>query len=162
MKKPKISIICALAENRAIGRNNQLLWHISEDLRHFKTLTQGHVIMMGQKTYESIGKPLPNRVTLVLSNDETFAPEGVEVVRSLEEALDRAGELEKEEMFICGGGMVYRQTIDLADKLYLTVVKTSCEADTFFPEYDRFTKIVSTREGSEGKYCYTFIELEKE
>lgn len=162
MKKPKISIICALAENRAIGRNNQLLWHISEDLRHFKTLTQGHVIIMGQKTYESIGKPLPNRVTLVLSNDETFAPEGVEVVRSLEEALDRAGELEKEEMFICGGGMVYRQTIDLADKLYLTVVKTSCEADTFFPEYDRFTKIVSTREGSEGKYCYTFIELEKE
>jgi dihydrofolate reductase len=162
MYNPKISIICAIAENRAIGKNNQLLWHIPEDFKHFKETTSGHVIVMGQKTYESIGKPLPNRTTIVLSNDPEFNIEGVVIARTFEEVFQKARELEKEEVFICGGGSVYAQTIDQADKLYLTVVEGNLEADTFFPEYAQFTKIISERKSSDENFKYTFLELEKE
>jgi dihydrofolate reductase len=162
MNNPKISIICAIAENRAIGKNNQLLWHIPEDFKHFKDITSGHVIVMGQKTYESIGKPLPNRTTIVLSNDANLNIEGVVMARTFDEVFAKARELEKEEVFICGGGSVYAQTIDMADKLYLTIVKTNPEADTFFPEYSEFTKIVSQRESSDENFKYKFVELERE
>ncbi|EKD46495.1 MAG: hypothetical protein ACD_67C00215G0006 [uncultured bacterium] len=161
MKKPKISIICAIAENRAIGKNNQLLWHIKEDFKHFKDKTLGHVIVMGQKTYESIGKPLPNRTTIVLSNDPSVNIEGVIMARTFDEVFEKARELEENEVFICGGGSVYAQTIDKADKLYLTVIEGDFEADVFFPEYDAFTKIISERESSEGDFKYKFLELEK-
>lgn len=161
MYNPKISIICAIAENRAIGKNNDLLWHIPEDFKHFKEKTMGHVIMMGQKTYESIGKPLPNRTTIVLSNDENFKVEGVIVVRTFDEVFAKAKEIEKEEIFICGGASVYAQTIDLADKLYLTVVKGDFEADVFFPEYEQFKKVISQRKSSDDKFEYTFLELER-
>lgn len=161
MYNPKISIICAIAENRAIGKNNQLLWHIPEDFKHFKEKTSGHVIVMGQKTFESIGKPLPNRTTIVLSNDESFDVDGVIVARTFEEVFARARKIEKEEVFICGGGSVYAQTIDLADKLYLTVVKGDLDADTFFPEYGEFTKVVSERKSHDGNFEYSFLELER-
>lgn len=161
MYNPKISIICAIAENRAIGKNNDLLWHIPEDFKHFKEKTLGHVIVMGQKTYESIGKPLPNRTTIVLSNDPTVNIEGVIMARTFDEVFAKAREIEKEEIFICGGGSVYAQTIDMADKLYLTVVKGDFEADTFFPEYLQFTKVVSKKESSDDNFEYTFLELEK-
>jgi len=161
MYNPKISIICAIAENRAIGKNNDLLWHIPEDFKHFKEKTSGHVIVMGQKTFESIGKPLPNRTTIVLSNDPVFNTEGVIVARTFEEVFERARELEKEEVFICGGGSVYAQTIEMVDKLYLTVVKGDFEADVFFPEYSEFTKIVSERKSSDENFEYSFLELER-
>lgn len=161
MYNPKISLICAIAENRAIGKNNQLLWHIPEDFKHFKNITSGHTILMGQKTYESIGKPLPNRTTIVLTNNPDFKEEGVIVVSSLEEAFEKARELEKEEVFVCGGGSVYAQTIGLADKLYLTVVEGNMEADTFFPEYGEFKNVVSERKGSDENFNYTFLELTK-
>ncbi len=161
MNNPKISLICAIAENRAIGKNNQLLWHIPEDFKYFKEKTIGHVIIMGQKTYESIGKPLPNRTTVVLSNDQNFNEDGVVLARTFEEVFQKARELEKDEVFICGGGSVYAQTIDLADKLYLTVVEGNFEADVFFPEYEEFTKIVSQRKSSDENFKYTFLELEK-
>lgn len=161
MNNPKISIICAIAENRAIGKDNQLLWHIPEDFKHFKEKTIGHAIVMGQKTFESIGKPLPNRTTIVLSNDLSCNIEGVIMARTFEEVFAKAREIEKEEIFICGGGSIYAQTIDLADKLYLTVVKGDFEADTFFPEYSEFKKIVSERKSSDENFEYTFLELEK-
>lgn len=161
MNKPKISIICAIAENRAIGKNNQLLWHIPEDFKFFKEKTTGHVIVMGQKTYESIGKPLPNRTTIVLSNDPAFKAEGVIIVRTFDEVFQKAREIEKEELFICGGGSVYAQTIGVADKLYLTVIQGDFEADVFFPKYDEFTKIVSERKSGDENFKYTFLELEK-
>ncbi len=116
---------------------------------------------MGQKTYESIGKPLPNRTTVVLSNDQNFNEDGVVLARTFEEVFQKARELEKDEVFICGGGSVYAQTIDLADKLYLTVVEGNFEADVFFPEYEEFTKIVSQRKSSDENFKYTFLELEK-
>lgn len=161
MHNPKISIICAIAENRAIGKNNQLLWHIPEDFKHFKNITSGHAILMGQKTYESIGKPLPNRTTIVLTNDPEFKVDGVVVAKTLDEAFEKAREIEKEEVFICGGGSVYAQTIGLADKLYLTVVEGNMEADTFFPEYGEFKNVVSERKGSDENFNYTFLELTK-
>ncbi|NTW27024.1 MAG: dihydrofolate reductase [Candidatus Moranbacteria bacterium] len=161
MNNPKISIICAIAENRAIGKNNDLLWHIKEDFKFFKEKTTGHVIVMGQKTFESIGKPLPNRTTIVLSNDPTFNVEGVIVARTFDEVFVKAREIEKEEVFICGGGSVYAQTIGMADKLYLTVVKGDFDADVFFPEYGEFTKVVSERKSSDENFKYSFLELER-
>jgi len=162
MNKPIISIIVALAEkNRAIGKNNKLLWHISEDLKRFKNLTAGHAIIMGQKTYESIGHPLPNRTNIVISNDLKFNPSGVLVARSIEESVAKAQAIEKEEIFICGGGIIYKQFLPLADKLYLTLVEGDFEGDVFFPEYTEFKKVVSEIQSSEGEYKYKFVELVK-
>lgn len=161
MKKPIFSIICAIAQNRAIGKNNQLLWHIKKDFQFFKQKTLGHVLLMGQKTYESIGFPLPGRTTVVVSNDLSFNPEGVFLARTLEEGIAKAKELEKEEVFICGGGSIYAQTIGLADKLYLTVVQKDFEADTFFPDYSEFTNVVSEKDDEEGEFKLKFLELTK-
>ena len=161
MNNPKISLICAIAENRAIGKNNQLLWHIPEDFKFFKAKTMGHVIVMGQKTFESIGKPLPNRITIVLSNDPACNIEGVIMARTFEEVFQKAREIEKEEVFICGGGSVYAQTIGMANKLYLTVVEGDFDGDVFFPPYEEFAKIVSKRKSDDENFKYTFLELEK-
>ena len=158
-----MSIICAIAQNRAIGKNNQLLWHIKKDFQHFKEKTLGHVMLMGQRTYESIGKPLPGRTTVVVSSDPDFNPvgENVHVRRTLEEGIAMAKELEKEEIFICGGGSVYAQTIGMVDKLYLTIVEQDFEADTFFPEYSEFKNVVSEKEDEEGDFKFRFVELTK-
>ena len=158
-----MSIICAIAQNRAIGKNNQLLWHIKKDFQHFKEKTLGHVMLMGQRTYESIGKPLPGRTTVVVSSDPDFNPvgENVHVCRTLEDGIVKAKEVEKEEIFICGGGSVYAQTIGMVDKLYLTIVEQDFEADTFFPEYSEFKNVVSEKEDEEGDFKFRFVELTK-
>ena len=161
MNNPKISIICAIGENRAIGKDNQLLWHIKEDFKHFKETTLGHVIVMGQKTYESIGKPLPNRTTIVITNSPDFKEDGVIIARTFDEGFEKAREIEKEEVFICGGGSVYSQTIGMADKLYLTVVKENFEADTFFPDYSDFKNVINKRESNDENFKFTFLELTK-
>lgn len=143
-ENPIISIIVATSLNNAIGRNNQLLWHISEDLKYFKKVTSGHTIIMGRKTWESIGRPLPNRRNIVISRSQK-AIEGAEVYSSLEEALKAArskevankNKLSNEEIFIIGGGQIYKQALPIADKLYLTIVnKTIEDADTYFPDID--------------------------
>lgn len=159
----RISMISAIAKkNRAIGKNNALLWHIPEDFQHFKELTSGHAIIMGENTYKSIGRPLPNRTNIVLSQTPDFAPEGCIVVRSIEESLDVAKQFEAEEIFICGGASIYKQFISLADRLYLTLVEGDYDADTFFPEYPEFTKEMEREEKNNGKYAFTFVTLEKE
>jgi len=157
----KISMISAIAENRAIGKNNQLLWHIPEDFKHFKEITTGHAMIMGQKTFESIGKPLPNRTSIVITNDPNFKAEGVIICYSIPEALKKAKEVEKDEVFVIGGGSIYKQFIDLVDKLYLTIVEGNFEADTFFPDYSQFTKVKETGKGEDEKYKFKFLELEK-
>ncbi|KKQ45408.1 MAG: Dihydrofolate reductase [Candidatus Moranbacteria bacterium GW2011_GWC2_37_8] len=162
MNNPKISIICAIAENRAIGKNNQLLWHIPEDFKHFKNITSGHVILMGKKTFESIGKPLPNRANIVITRDTNFSAEGIIVANSVEEAINKAKEIEKEEVFIIGGGQIYQQAMNMADKLYLTVVEGIFDADTFFPDYSEFKNVVSERKSSDENFKYIFLELIKE
>lgn len=162
MSNPRISLIAALArKDRAIGFQNALLWYIPEDFRHFKETTSGHAIIMGENTYRSIGRPLPNRKNIILSQDPAFAPPGCVVVRSLEEALAQARIVEPEEVFICGGASVYRQFLPLADRLYLTLVEGEYEADTFFPDYVAFHREISRRESGDGSYRYSFVMLEK-
>ncbi|MFA6553245.1 MAG: dihydrofolate reductase [Patescibacteria group bacterium] len=161
MHKPIISIIVAVSENRAIGRNNGLLWDIPEDMENFRSVTRGHAVIMGQKTYESIGRPLPQRTNIVLTQDPNFHPAGCVMARSIDEAIAAAKKHEQEEIFFIGGGMVYKQSLPLADRLYITVVKGDFEADTFFPDYSMFTKVVSQRESHDDKHAYTFFVLEK-
>jgi len=128
-----LSIIVAIAKNNAIGKDNQLLWHISEDLKYFKRITSGHTVIMGWMTFHSIGKPLPNRTNIVISDfPETIA--GVTVVTSLAAALQHVAT--DEEAFVIGGGITYREALPLAQKLYITYVDANYEADTFFPEID--------------------------
>jgi dihydrofolate reductase len=141
MKQPIVSIIVAIQQkDRGIGRGNDLLFKISEDQKRFKLLTTGHVIIMGRKTFESIGRPLPNRTSIVITRNEEWRHEGVLAVQSLAEAVQKARELEQEEIFIIGGSEVYAQALPFADRLYLTVVEGNEEADTFFPPYEMFTK----------------------
>ena len=162
MNQPRISLIAALAkQDRAIGFENALLWHIPEDFRYFKETTSGHVVIMGENTYRSIGRPLPNRTNIILSLDPDFLPEGCVVVHSIEEALERARAVESEEIFLCGGASVYRQFLPIADRLYLTLVEGSYEADTFFPEYSEFSRQISQESAENGTYRFTFVILEK-
>lgn len=126
-----ISLIVAAAENQVIGKDNALLWHLSADLKRFKALTTGHPVIMGRKTFESIGKPLPNRKNIVISRSLP-AIEGCEVVASVGDAL--AAVTPGADAFIIGGGSVYEALWHVADRLYLTVVKTELEGDTFIPE----------------------------
>jgi len=129
-----ISIIVAMDGNRVIGKNNQLPWHISDDLKNFKKLTSGNTIIMGRKTFESIGKPLPNRINIVVS---TSMPEtkGVVVCRSVPEAVANA-KMHGKDIFIIGGSQIFEQTISLADKMYISHVKKNYAGDVFFPEFE--------------------------
>ena len=128
-----LSIIVAMAENRAIGRNGDLIWHNSRDLRQFKKITTGHTVIMGYKTYLSLPnhKALPNRRNIILSSRLDEAPEGFELADSIKTALDMVKD--EEEVFIMGGGMVYEQFLPLVDRLYLTRIGKCFEADTYFP-----------------------------
>ena len=128
-----LSIIVAVAENGVIGDKNTLLWHISEDLKHFKALTTGHPVLMGRKTYESIGRPLPNRTNVVITHQAIEIP-GCRVVHSLDEALALFGP--DEELFVIGGGEIYAQALPRAERLYLTRVFHNYEGDTRFPAWD--------------------------
>lgn len=127
-----LSIIVAAAQNQVIGRDNGLAWHLSADLKRFKALTTGNTVVMGRKTFESIGRPLPNRRNVVISGNPSFQAEGCEVVRSLEAALDLVSGDDK--VFIIGGGSIYKNLWDQADNLYLTRVHADVEGDTVIPE----------------------------
>ncbi len=157
----KISIIAAIGPNRELGRNNKLLWHIGEDLKRFKKLTQGHAVIMGRKTYESIGKPLPNRTNIIITHDDKFSAHNCIVVHSIKEAIKIGKDLSPEEIFFIGGGEVYRQALPYAQKLYLTVVEGRYEADTFFPPYPTFTQVVYQKSGESEGYQYKWMELTK-
>ena len=156
-----LSLIAIIGKNRAIGRNNQLLWSIPEDMKHFQEKTAGHTVIMGDRTFLSIGKPLPNRKNVIVTQDPDFKADGVEIKYSLEEVLKKA-QKSPEEFFIIGGGQIYAQSLPHADKLYLTVVDDSPQdADTFFPDYSGFKKVVSKEEHDNGQYNFTFMELTK-
>ena len=151
-----ISIIVAVGKNRAIGRNNQLLWHIPEDMQHFKEKTMGKTVVMGDKTFQSIGKPLPGRRNVVVTLDPNFMAEGVEISNSLDDILEAAKKF-PEETFIIGGGQIYALTFPHADKLYITEVDDSpTDADTFFPDYFEFSKEVRKEEHDNGMFKFTF------
>ncbi|MBO4936581.1 MAG: dihydrofolate reductase [Alistipes sp.] len=157
-----ISIIVAIAENGIIGDKNALLWNIKEDMRRFRTTTTGHPVIMGRKTFESIGRPLPKRTNVVITRgDNTF--EGCEVAHSLEEAV--AMFPKEEEVFIIGGAQIYAQALSIADRLYLTIVHRDYEGDTAFPKFDMAEWREISREeferGEEYDGAFTFIDLER-
>ena len=133
--KPIISIVVAMAANRAIGQNKAMPWHLSTDLKRFKALTSGHTVIMGRKTLESLPNgPLPNRRNIVLSERLTEIPKGVEKADSIKQALAMVEN--ESEVFVIGGGSIYEQFLDQTDKLYLTIIEADFEADTFFPPID--------------------------
>jgi len=127
--------IAAMSLNRVIGAGNKIPWHLPEDFKWFKKMTTGHVIVMGRKTFESIGKPLPNRTTIVLSRSPLNIP-GVKVITDLKELDSLQAELAGREVFICGGAQVYQQALPMCSDLYLTLVKRTVEGDTFFPAFE--------------------------
>ena len=132
-----ISLIAAVAENGVIGRDNELVWRLPDDFNYFKQTTTGHPIIMGRKTFESLGKPLPNRVNILITRNPDFAPEGTTVTKSLDEALEKALHTQSPEAFVIGGAEIYRQALPKADRLYLTEVKATFKGDTYFPDYNR-------------------------
>ncbi|MEK7551639.1 MAG: dihydrofolate reductase [Patescibacteria group bacterium] len=158
-----INIIAAIDSKKGIGKDNKLIWHISDDLKRFKSLTLNHPIIMGRKTFQSIGKALPQRTNIVITNDPNFTAENVVIVSSIEEAITKAKESEGfEEIYIIGGGQIYKQALDkdLVDRLYLTLVEGDFKADTFFPDYSNF-KLVFKENQVVGDYKFSFVILEK-
>ncbi len=161
-----ITLIAAVARNGVIGGDNRLLWRIKADLRRFRDLTLGKPVVMGRKTFLSIGKPLPGRDNIVLTRDRSFAAEGVHVVRSLEEALDAARRLGEargaDETMIAGGGDIYAQTIDRADRLRITEVDLEPEGDAHFPHIDpaiwREEALTDHPRGPDDDCAYRFID----
>lgn len=131
-----VSLIAAMDNRRGIGRENQLPWRLSADLKKFRELTMGHHIIVGRKTFESIGKPLPGRQMIVVTRDRDFLAAGCAIRHSLIDAIALASSHGESEVFICGGAEIYSQSIALADRLYLTLVDAETDADTFFPEFD--------------------------
>jgi dihydrofolate reductase len=146
--------IAAMSLNRVIGSHNKIPWHLPEDFKWFKQTTTGHVIVMGRKTYESIGKPLPNRTTVVVSRSQAEIP-GVEIIPDLSQ-LDPQGPLfHGREVFICGGAEIYRQILPRCSELYLTLVKRVVEGDTFFPEFeDQFSLVSEVMDREEFKILH--------
>ncbi len=157
-----LSIIVVIGKNREIGCNNELLWDIPEDMARFKKITTGHPVIMGQATFESIGKALPNRTNIVLTLDKEFKADNCQIAYSINEGVELAKKAPGgEESFVIGGGQIYKQMIDIADKLYLTVVDDAPEADTYFPEYDKFKNMIKEETIETDGLKYSFLELVK-
>lgn len=154
-----VSIIAAIGKNRELGKNNQLLWNIPSDMKRFRELTMGHPVIMGRKTFESIGRPLPNRTNIVVTKQQDFHPEGVRVCESLERAVEVANSIDSTEIFIIGGAQIYGQAIDIADRLYLTIIDQSFDADAFFPDYSRFKIVIESTNNMENNISVTFLTL---
>lgn len=155
-----IKIIVAISKNRVIGDSNKLIWHLPADLKRFKEVTGGHPIVMGRKTYESIGRPLPNRRNIIITRDENYEVDGCEVVNSIEEALL----LTNSDCFIIGGGEIYKQTLHIADQIYLTQVDEDFDGDTTFPELPASWYVCKKEDfeaDEKNPYNYSFIFYEK-
>nr|AIA16682.1 Dihydrofolate reductase [uncultured bacterium] len=166
----RISIIAAVATNGVIGREGRLPWHLSTDLKRFKQLTMGHAIIMGRRTWESIGRPLPGRRTIVVTRQSEYSvPEGVQVAASLDDALDAAQAAGECDAFVVGGAELYHEALGLADRLYFTEVAADVEGDTYFPvNFDTFeweswvtTETEAHAADAENDYAFVFVTLER-
>lgn len=158
---PIVSLIAAIGKNRELGRGNSLIFKIPEDMKFFREKTRGHAVIMGRKTYESIGHPLPNRTNIIVTRDSNFTihDSSTEVVHSVEDAIKFGKTVEQNELFVIGGAQIYQLALQYADKLYLTLVEAEVpDADAFFPDYSEFKK-VSERKSSDENYEYVFAEL---
>lgn len=156
----EIGIIAAVSKNRVIGKDNRLPWHISADLKRFRDLTTGHVVIMGRKTFESIGRALPNRINIVVTRDEEFSALGCIICHSLEGAL-KVGQENDDKIFIIGGEQIFSESIDIVSRLYLTLVEGEFEGDVYFPDYSAFGRVVEERGGESKGLMYKFLILER-
>jgi dihydrofolate reductase len=161
----QLSIIVAVSENGVIGLNNQLIWRLPDDLKRFKKLTLGHPMIMGRKTFESIGKPLPGRQSIIITRDKNFSFEGIIVVHSLEDAISVAKGTGTDEAFFIGGGEIYQLVQPLCDKLYITEVHTITNGDTFFkienPELWKESERISHDVDEKHALAFDFVDFEK-
>ena len=162
----KLSLIAALATNNVIGRNNQVPWCIPTDLRRFKNLTMGHHLIMGRRTYDSVGRPLPGRTNVVITRRTDWTAEGVTVVHSLEDAVRVAAQAGETEAFIAGGAEIYELAIHRADRMHLTRVHAEVEGDTVFPEFDDVSewKLVDAEHcdaDEKNEYPFSFLTYER-
>ena len=159
----KTSLIVAMADNNVIGKDNQMPWHLPEDLKYFKRVTMAKPVIMGRKTFESLGKPLPNRTSIIITRNKNYKVEGCIVVHSLKEAIEAAKV--DENPYILGGAEIYKQALDIADKLDLTIVHQTFDADAFFPKIDlNIWKEVAREDfkaDEKNKYDYSFVSYEK-
>lgn len=156
-----ISMIAAMADNRIIGKDNQMPWHLPADFAWFKRCTMGKPVVMGRKTYESIGRPLPGRLNIVISRDASLSIEGVTTVTSIEQALEVAGEVE--EVMIIGGGAIYAACLPMANKLYVTHIEAEIDGDTQFPDWgtefkETYSEAYQADEKNAYSMCFTILE----
>jgi dihydrofolate reductase len=160
----KISLIVAMASNRVIGINNQLPWHLSADLKRFRQITMGSPIVMGRKTYESIGRPLPGRTNVIISRDPAYKQEGCLVFNDIETAIESCGQ-KFQEIFVIGGSELYKAMLSRADALYVTLINKEFSGDAFFPEIDTRNWTEVSREDIDNDpdagFSYSFIKYEK-
>ena len=146
----RITIIAAIGLNRELGRDNQLIWHVPGDLKLFKKTTIGHTLIMGRRTFESVGFPLPSRTTIILSQQEDFKAEGCTVVSSLKEGILAAQKMGTKELFICGGARVYQESLGVAHRMLLSQIMASASADAFFPQWNMEQWQEVSRESYDG------------
>lgn len=160
-----LSIVVAVSENNAIGKDNQLLWHLPTDLKHFKEITSGNTIIMGRKTYDSIGRPLPNRRNIVITRSTDLELPNVEVVNTLEAALALCDDEKEKQIFVIGGAEIYKHALPLANKIYLTTVHQTYDADVFFPDLNKEdwkeTSSAYHQADEKNNVAYTFSTLER-
>ena len=158
-------MIAAMGKNRVIGKDNDMPWHLPADLQHFKKTTLGCPIIMGRKTYDSIGRPLPGRLNIILSRNANLVIDGCTVVNSLEGAIDLAEKTDASEIFITGGAHLYNKFLENADRLYLTLIDEEFEGDTYFPDYTQLDwneiERVECQSDEKNPYDYTFVTLDR-
>lgn len=165
----KLALIAAYAQNRVVGIDNKLPWHLPEDLKYFKRCTSGKAIIMGRKTYESIGRPLPNRTNIVITRNPAFKADGVKIVTSLNDAIELAAAVNEvngvDEIMVIGGAAIYELTLPMADRLYLTHVHAQVEGDAYFPEVDfsnwREVERADYASSETNPYDYSFVVYDK-
>jgi dihydrofolate reductase len=159
----KISAIVAMSENRVIGKNNRLPWHLPADLKHFKTITMGKPVLMGRKTFDSIGRPLPGRLNIIITRDTNYSVPGCVVVHSIDDAIAKAGNYD--EIFVIGGAELFQQMFSRIQTIYLTIIHENFDGDAFFPEFNQSEWKEVAREkfspDEQNKYSFSFITLQK-
>ena len=164
--RPRLHLVAAVGKDRCIGKAGALPWRVPEDLKRFKALTMGHHLIMGRKTFDSIGKPLPGRINVVVTRNVDFSPAGVAVARSLEEAIGKAEAAGDDEIFIAGGAEIFAQALHRAGRMHLTRLHAEFEGDTFFPEFDDVNewKLVDAEHfepDEKNAYPYSFLTYER-
>lgn len=157
-----ISAIVAIDNKRGMGRGGTIPWHIPGEQKRFKEITTPHPMIMGRKTFTSIGRVLPGRPHIIVTRDTTFSFPNTTVVHSLGEAIEKAKEMDHQEIFIIGGGEIFKEAMPIVARLYLTIIEQDFACDTFFPDYREFTKVIEKEEHRDNDPAYTYLTLERE